>query len=105
MLIQSQYMQRGGSWDNSDVKGARNKKNWLRSDKEYADGGYKREQSVSILGSGASLDWTGKRARTGPGVGEVSVKAAKFSKGYKAPNVNDIKNGKAEKKKGFFGLF
>lgn len=42
------YMQRGGSWDNSDVSGAKKKK-WLNSDKEYAGGGYKRFQSVSIL--------------------------------------------------------
>ena len=41
----------GGSWDNSDVKGAK-KKRWLASDKEYADGGYKKAQSVSILGEG-----------------------------------------------------
>lgn len=31
------YMQRGGNWDNSDVKGAK-KIGWLKSDKEYADG-------------------------------------------------------------------
>jgi hypothetical protein len=46
------YMQRGGSWDNSDVKNAKQKK-WLESDKKYAAGGFKREQSVSILGVGA----------------------------------------------------
>ena len=43
------YMQRGGNWDNSDVKGAK-KINWLASDKAYDDGGYKKEQSVSIFG-------------------------------------------------------
>ena len=31
------YMQRGGNWDNSDVKGARVKK-WLKSDKDYETG-------------------------------------------------------------------
>jgi hypothetical protein len=46
------YMQRGGSWDNSDVKGAKNRKTWLKSDKQYAAGGYKKEQSISILGTG-----------------------------------------------------
>jgi hypothetical protein len=59
------YMQRGGAWDNSDVKGAKRKK-WLSSDKEYANGGYKKEQSVSIFGKGEGLDWTGTRSRTGP---------------------------------------
>jgi hypothetical protein len=29
------YMQRGGNWDNSDVKGAKKVK-WLQSDKDYA---------------------------------------------------------------------
>ena len=37
---------------------------WLRTDKEYARGGYKKEQSVSIIGSGPGLDWTGTRPRT-----------------------------------------
>lgn len=53
------YMVRGGHWDNSDVKGAKRIK-WTKKDKEYASGGYRKEQSVSILGSGPGLDWTGK---------------------------------------------
>lgn len=99
------YMQRGGSWDNSDVKGAR-KARWLQSDKEYASGGYKKEQSVSIFGYGAGLDWTGKRDKTGPTTEAAQVRAAapKFKKGYKAPNVNDWKKDDEPKKK-FFGLF
>lgn len=56
------YMVRGGSWDNSDIPGAKRKR-WLKIDKEYAIGGYKREQSVSILGSGPGFDWTGTRPR------------------------------------------
>lgn len=56
------YMVRGGSWDNSDVPGAKRKR-WLKTDKEYARGGYKKEQSVSILGSGPGFDWTGSRPR------------------------------------------
>jgi hypothetical protein len=55
-----QYMVRGGSWDNSDVFGAKRLR-WSKTDKEYAKGGYKKEQSASILGSGAGLNWTGKR--------------------------------------------
>merc|ERR1712232_1402806 len=54
------YMVRGGSWDNSDVFGAK-KLRWLKSGKDYARGGYKKEQSVSLLGSGPGLDWTGSR--------------------------------------------
>jgi len=57
------YMVRGGSWDNSDVKGARRLR-WLKQDKEYANGGYKKEQSASILGSGLGFDWTGSRPRS-----------------------------------------
>jgi hypothetical protein len=57
------YMLRpNGSWDDSDVVGAK-KKTWSKTDKEYAKGGYKKEQSVSILGSGPGLDWTGNRPR------------------------------------------
>ena len=29
------YMQRGGNWDNSDIKGASNRMKWLASDKKY----------------------------------------------------------------------
>jgi len=60
------YMLRpGGSWDNSDVKGARRAK-WSKTDKDYAQGGYKKEQSVSILGSGPGFNWTGEK-KQGPG--------------------------------------
>ena len=100
------YMQRGGSWDNSDVKGALRKK-WTARDKEYSSGGFKGAQSVSIFGYGEGLDWTGTKSRTGP----ESVSAAKpiFGKNYKAPNVNSMKGVKVEKNeekpKKFFGLF
>lgn len=107
-------MQRGGSWDNSDVMGAK-KKTWLKSDKEYASGGFRKEQSVSIFGNGEGLDWTGTRSRRGP-EGTIPGAAPKFGRNYKAPNVNQIKgtgaqkkNGKAVEddtpKKSFFGLF
>lgn len=96
------YMQRGGNWDNTDLKGAK-KVSWLNSDKEYASGGFKKEQSVSVFGYGAGLDWTGKRDREGP---MVNPKPGKFSKNYKAPTVAQLK-GKAEEKpkKKMFGLF
>lgn len=117
MLLVIQYMQRGGAWDNSDVKGAQ-KKRWLQSDKEYAAGGFKKEQSVSIFGKGEGLDWTGTRSRRGP-EGTIPGAAPKFPSNYKAPNVNQIKGAKvngAQKKNGkvvedetpkksFFGLF
>lgn len=54
------YMVRGGSWDNSDVKGARRLK-WGKKDREYAKGGYRKEQSASILGSGPGFNWTGEK--------------------------------------------
>ena len=58
------YMVRGGSWDNSDIKGGGAKRQkWLKADRDYAKGGYKKEQSVSILGSGPGIDWAGKRPR------------------------------------------
>lgn len=99
------YMQRGGAWDNSDVKGAK-KKRWLESDKSYAAGGYKKEQSVSIFGIGDGLDWTGTKSRRGP---ESAMGApSKFSKNYKAPNVYEMKGVKVEDekpKKKLFGLF
>lgn len=99
-IIFPQYMQRGGAWDNSDVKGAK-KKNWLGSDKEYASGGYKKSQSVSILGEGKGLDWTGRGERTGPQPTKI-----KFEKNYKAPTVSTLKNGGETKpKKKLFGLF
>jgi hypothetical protein len=54
------YMMRGGSWDNSDVKGTKNHLKWTKKDHEYANGGEKQEQSKSILGAGPGFDWTGK---------------------------------------------
>ena len=81
------------------MKGARKAK-WLKSDVEYANGGYLREQSVSILGSGAGLDWTGTRTPTGP---STNIKALK---NYKPPNVKNLKpSDDKPKKSGFFGLF
>jgi hypothetical protein len=96
------YMQRGGNWDNTDLKGAKKVK-WLNSDKEYASGGYKKEQSVSIFGYGKGLDWTGTRDREGPA---VNPKPGKFEKNYKPPTVAQIKGQAAEKpKKKTFGFF
>lgn len=54
------YMVRGGNWDNSDIFGIRPLK-WLKTDREYAKGGYKKEQSISILGSGPGFNWTGEQ--------------------------------------------
>jgi hypothetical protein len=88
------YMQRGGSWDNSDVRGAK-KSRWLSSDKNYASGGFRKEQSVSVFGVGQGLDWSGTRGRQGPA-----------ANGYKAPNVKDMKKGTDDKpkKKNMFGF-
>ncbi len=95
-------MQRGGSWDNSDVKGAK-KARWLKSDVEYANGRYSDQTSFSILGVGSGLDWTGKNARKGPSE-TVQTTAPKFAKNYKPPNVKDMQQKETPKKK-FFGLF
>lgn len=54
------YMVRGGSWDHSDVDGARKAK-WHKTDKAYAKGGEKKQQSASILGAGSGFNWTGKK--------------------------------------------
>lgn len=94
------YMQRGGSWDQSDIRGAKRNK-WLKSDRDYAGGGFKKEQSVSIFGVGEGLDWTGSKGRTGPyggGGGNKNKSQAKKNK----------KNGGNEDdkpKKKLFGLF
>jgi hypothetical protein len=97
------YMQRGGSWDNSDIKGAK-KVSWLNSDKDYAAGGFKKEQSVSVFGFGKGLDWTGQRDKEGP---QVNPKPGKFAKNYKAPTISQLKGGAVEEKpkKKMFGIF
>ena len=91
-------MQRGGAWDNSGVRGAKRGK-WLKSDKEYASGGCKKEQSVSIFGVGQGLDWTGSRGKNGPAQNQKG-KVAK--KGAAAASVSSESK---PKKNGFFGLF
>jgi hypothetical protein len=96
LCIYVQYMQRGGAWDNSDVKGVKKNK-WLSSDKEYASGGFLKEQSVSIFGKGKGLDWTGKEGRTGPSE-SIPGAAPKFGRNYKPPNVNNMKGAKKGKK-------
>ena len=59
------YMVRGGSWDNSDVaKNPWDRRKWSKLDREYANGGYKKEQSISILGSGDGINWTGEKRAT-----------------------------------------
>ncbi|CAN0212402.1 unnamed protein product [Laminaria digitata] len=83
------YMQRGGAWDDSDLtkRGAVKmaartekvvnnkttskkitKKEWSDTDKAYANGGYVKEQSVSIFG-GTPLPWvTNTNNKKSPGV-------------------------------------
>ena len=60
-------------------------------------------QSVSILGTGKGLDWTGRREREGP----QNPGGVKLGKNYRAPTVGQLK-GEATpppKKKKMFGLF
>lgn len=58
------YMQRGGAWDDSDLvkkeKGIQ-KKAWSPTDKAYANGGEKAQQSYNIFGGGSNLPWIGKQ--------------------------------------------
>ena len=55
------YMQRGGAWDNSDVKGAK-KKDWDTTDKTY------NANASQELG----WDWSGKKERKGPPANKAS---------------------------------
>jgi hypothetical protein len=88
--------------DNSDVRGAKKVK-WLNSDKQYNDGGFMKEQSVSIFGKGAGLDWTGTRDVGSP---SQNPRAIPKPKGYKAPMFNNLRADDDEKpKKKLFGLF
>ena len=95
------YMQRGGNWDNTDLKKVK-KVRWLQSDKEYAEGGFKKEQSVSIFGYGKGLDWTGARDREGP---SENPRGVKLGKNYKAPTVAQLQGEEKPAKKKMFGLF
>ena len=98
-------MQRGGNWDNSDVKGAK-VKNWLGSDKKYDAGGYKKEQSVSIFG-GENLPWVSGGAKTKKGYSEAELDKS----GYwgntvgtitNAPKIKIADNNAAPAKKSFW---
>lgn len=71
------YMQRGGSWDNTDVKGAK-RKAWSSTDKNYSQNS-----------APAKFDWSGGMARKGP-----SQAAKKTTKETKKPEVKKL-----------FGLF
>jgi hypothetical protein len=96
----------GRQMDNSDVQGAKNRKKWLNSDKEYAADESKKQNSFSILGWGKGLDWTGTQD---PSAGP----AAKFGRNYKAPNVRFMKSDEKstvskpikKKKNKLFGIF
>jgi len=83
------YMQRGGSWDNSDLikKGIKAKKvEWNEKDKQYAAGGYKKEQSVSIFG-GVSMPWTQSYQKMQKdSLTEITSVGKKFERGKVAPN-------------------
>ena len=75
------YMQRGGSWDNSDLRG---KKGWMNTGfgmLAYNDGKAQKAKankydakynnlkpSISIFGTDVSMDWTGKGAKQDNGV-------------------------------------
>ena len=87
------YMQRGGSWDNSDLAG---KKGWMKTgfgmtafndgkakkfeankfDKKYNNA----KPNIGIFGDAGAVDWTGRGARAGDGKaagGTVASRAAR----------------------------
>jgi hypothetical protein len=76
----------------------------LKSDKQYNDGGFMKEQSVSIFGKGAGLDWTGTRDVGSP---SQNPRAIPKPKGYKAPNFKSLRidDDDEKPKKKMFGLF
>ena len=59
------YMQRGGGWDNSDVKGAK-KKEWSANDKKY-----NANQGPAVF------DWSGAGARQSPASKQKAAAAKK----------------------------
>jgi hypothetical protein len=77
------YMQRGGAWDDSDVKGAK-KKDWNDVDKRYSA-----TQAASAFR--LNVDWTGQQKRSG---GPAASRAAAANKKKEEPP-----------KKKMFGLF
>lgn len=83
------------------MRGAKKVK-WLKSDKEYTEGGFMKEQSVSIFGKGAGLDWTGTRDVGSP---SQNPRAVPKPKGYKAPNFKSLVEDDEKPKKKLFGLF
>ena len=64
------YMQRGGSWDNSDVKSAKKKK-WNDLDKKY-------NANQRVTG----IDWMGKSQASGPAGRKQTAVATKAKTGW-----------------------
>jgi len=114
------YMQRGGSWDGSDLKGKAKRRavekqkkgeytagKWLKSDYEYENGGkdkvnsffgqfQKKEEDVKTR---AKKNGISQDAQMWRDAGALSVEQARKRKGG-APKI-----GQPEKEKKFFGLF
>jgi len=112
-LDQVPYMQRGGSWDNSDlvgkVKGVKAVQ-WSKEDEEYGRGGYKKEQSVSIFG-GKNLPWVQKYealdARAfGMSGTDKNTKRSKIAGGVDEATLKKMREEiKAEQESGLFSMF
>jgi len=88
------YMQRGGAWDNSDLikKGEKAPKvEWSDRDKQYAAGGFRKEQSVSIFG-GVSMPWTqGYKKMDKDSLTQITSVGKSFERGKIAPNEKKMK--------------
>ena len=87
------YMQRGGKWDNSDIKGAKQLK-WNKKDEGYGNAGYGTgkgnlygKTSVSIFG-GDNLPWLGGRLANEEEATKVTI--------TNAPKLNFDKNGRIQ---------
>jgi hypothetical protein len=99
------YMQRGGSWDDSDLKGVQKKK-WTKADEEYERSGLKAYQSVSIFG-GANLPWNAKYKPMEKGALDPRKAQAKAGQRPSVGKKDEerLKGELNKEKKGFFGLF
>jgi hypothetical protein len=89
------YMQRGGSWDNTDVKGAK-RKAWSASDMQY-------KQNTTP----AKFDWSGGMARTGPSSSSSSTATTQTKKKQmtKTRQQQGSEKNDTPKKNKLFGLF
>ena len=108
-------MQRGGSWDNSDIAG---KKGWHKAGsgkmKAFNDGKAAkvksnkldkvyngRKPSVNVFGVGENLDWTGRKEHKAAPAARAAGSGATRAKGVASRSGKNAHEA-PEKKKGWF---